>query len=210
MKNTIIFIFLMFYICSLQSQDVLFKKNGAAIVCKVLEINVDVIKYKKIDLKKSPLYEVEKDKIYKVKYKNGVVDVFDPVYNRQRFDTVPFSMIYVVFNSTHRFDVFPLYVNKKFIYTLKDHSRLLLKTTLEDFLTIYRFVNTSGPQTKLFAVHGQKYAINIQVKDEKASNPTDRFSMTLYEDAEDVNKFIKNEYNSFTPGKEYDFQIVEK
>jgi hypothetical protein len=199
------------------AQDILFKKNGALINCKIREITVDVIKYKRTDLQNSPVFEIKKEDVYKIRYKNGVVDVVDPKYHKNKNDTTGnnndttgYSMLYVVYNPGHSSQVFPLYINERFICKLKHHSRLAFKMKHEGEIVVYRKnQNMIGPQEWIIARHGNSYAISIQVVNEQNLDPNQRFLFTVIKDAELIQGFLENEYNGFKPEKDCDFHFVE-
>jgi opacity protein-like surface antigen len=59
-----------------QAQDIIIKKNTDEIECKVLEIEQEVIKYKKYSNLDGPTYSISKEDIFMVKYENGEKEVF--------------------------------------------------------------------------------------------------------------------------------------
>lgn len=212
--TTILFVLLF----SGHAQDILYKKNGAMISCKIREIGVTVIKYKRTDLTNSPVFEVKKEDIYKIRYKNGVVDIIDPYYyktkrdsiNNVAKDTAAYSMLYVVFNSGTSPDVFPLYVNGNFICKMKNPSRLAFKMKFIGTIDVYRMVQDKiGPRANLIVQHGNNYAISIKIVKSNNPDPNKKFLMTVIEGNSEIQGFLENEYNSFMPKQEYDFQIVE-
>jgi hypothetical protein len=58
------------------AQDVITKQNGDEINSKIMEVNVDNIKYKKSDNPEGPLYSIPKSEVFMIKYANGTKDVF--------------------------------------------------------------------------------------------------------------------------------------
>ncbi len=58
------------------AEDVIITKNSERINAIILEVNLDVIKYKKSDSPDGPTYTMVKDDIASVLYSNGQVDVF--------------------------------------------------------------------------------------------------------------------------------------
>ena len=58
------------------SQDIIVKKNGDEIESKVLEITLEVVKYKKYDNLEGPTISILKTEIFMIKYENGTKDVF--------------------------------------------------------------------------------------------------------------------------------------
>lgn len=70
---------LLFFFCFLSfsySQDVLFFKNGDELNSKVLEISSTEVKYRKWDNVDGPIYSVNKNELFMIKYQNGVKEVF--------------------------------------------------------------------------------------------------------------------------------------
>ncbi len=70
------------------SQDVLYKMDGSSITCKIRSINEDVIKYKKTDTINSPVYEIKSAEVYKIRYRNGTVDIIDHKEKKKRIQSV--------------------------------------------------------------------------------------------------------------------------
>lgn len=213
---TTIFFVLLF---SGHAQDILYKKNGAMISCKIREIGVTVIKYKRTDLTNSPVFDVKKEDIYKIRYKNGVIDIIDPDYYKIKRDSITnvgkdsaaYSMLYVVFNSGNSSDVFPLYINGNFICKMKNPSRLAFKMKFIGAIEVYRMVQDKiGPGANFMVQHGNDYAISIKIVNSMKTDPNKKFLMTVIEGNSEINGFLENEFNSFMPDKEHDFQIVEK
>ncbi len=58
------------------AQDIITLKNGDEIKAKVNEIDLNVVKYKKFDNQNGPIYSIDKEKIFMIKYENGSKDVF--------------------------------------------------------------------------------------------------------------------------------------
>lgn len=59
-----------------RAQDTIFMKNGAEVKTKVLEIGKSEIKYKRFDNINGPTYTIKKQSVSKIKYENGVEDIF--------------------------------------------------------------------------------------------------------------------------------------
>lgn len=69
---TILFIFPVL----LKSQDVIFKMDGDEIEAKVIEVTEEVIKYYKYNKTEGPLYSINVDNVFMIKYPDGSKDVF--------------------------------------------------------------------------------------------------------------------------------------
>ena len=75
--RTIILIFFTTLITSnIFAQDIITKKTGEDIECKVTEIDLDVVKYKKSSNPDGPNYSILKKDIFRIKYANGEIEVF--------------------------------------------------------------------------------------------------------------------------------------
>src|SRR3954467_6377972 len=61
---------------SIKAQDTIFKKNNPPIVCKVIEVGPDEIKYKRTDIPDGPVYTEKKKNIESVHYSNGSKEVY--------------------------------------------------------------------------------------------------------------------------------------
>jgi hypothetical protein len=62
---------------SLVAQDIIILKNGDEIKSLVTEIGTDLIKYRKFENLNGPIYTLEKDRVFMIKYENGTKDVFN-------------------------------------------------------------------------------------------------------------------------------------
>ena len=58
-------------------QDVIVKKDGSTILSKVLEVNIDNVKYKKFSNQNGPTYTINKADLLSKNYENGDKDKFD-------------------------------------------------------------------------------------------------------------------------------------
>jgi hypothetical protein len=54
-----------------QAQDILVKRNGDELEVKVLEINLDEIRYKRFDNLEGPIISIAKNDVFMIKYENG-------------------------------------------------------------------------------------------------------------------------------------------
>lgn len=59
------------------AQDVITMKNGDEITCKVIEIGVREVKYKKIDFQDGPTYSIKKSDVFMIHYANGKKEVLN-------------------------------------------------------------------------------------------------------------------------------------
>jgi sRNA-binding protein len=60
----------------MNAQDIITKVNGEEINAKVLEINANEVKYRKLGNETGPIYTLSKSEIFMIKYGNGDKDVF--------------------------------------------------------------------------------------------------------------------------------------
>ena len=67
-----------------KSQDLIIQKDGEEIKSKVLEVNLEIIKYKKFDNLNGPTFEMSKSDVFLIKYENGTKDVFNKVEKYQK------------------------------------------------------------------------------------------------------------------------------
>ncbi len=83
---------------SLDAQDIITKKDGTDITAKVLEVNINDIKYKRYSNLNGPTYTIAKSEILIVRYENGENDVFEDVeqqaYGSNTTQTVVVGMKY--------------------------------------------------------------------------------------------------------------------
>ncbi|MFC2113319.1 hypothetical protein ACFLTA_08630 [Bacteroidota bacterium] len=78
MKKVLILFFGCLAIVNLHSQDLIVMKSGEEIQAIVLEVGIEVIKYKKVDNQQGPTYSIVKSDVFMIKYANGTKDVFSP------------------------------------------------------------------------------------------------------------------------------------
>ena len=79
-----VFFVLMFFLMSKtisfaqeQKYDLIVKNDGAKIEAVVIEVDIDVVKYKAYNNQSGPIYIIKKDDIAAIKYVNGSIDFFD-------------------------------------------------------------------------------------------------------------------------------------
>ncbi|MFY8005058.1 MAG: hypothetical protein ACOVNR_09435 [Chitinophagaceae bacterium] len=75
MKNLLMIIILLFVYANISAQDVIYKRNGKQINCKVIEIGTAEVKYT-TDTTQKLIYVVEKDQLIKIVFENGNVENF--------------------------------------------------------------------------------------------------------------------------------------
>jgi hypothetical protein len=78
-KITILFLLLAGFTFTSYSQDIIIKTDGSTIKCKVVEVGLDVIKYKRLDNLSGPDYFIERASIAEIQYENGTKDTFAPI-----------------------------------------------------------------------------------------------------------------------------------
>ncbi len=200
MKNLYIFFVLLLLMNNGLAQDIIYKKDGSAIICKVKAITIDVIKYKRNDIRNSPIFEVKISDAYKVKFIKGnkeSTEILDPVFYKNNEDTIHYSLVYVVNRSNKNIS---LGIDGNEEIRVKNHSRLILKFKREREKRIYTISTfTQGPKLKFVPIHGQNYAIYIQEKE-----------LTLYKDPKEVAEFIKKEFYGFSPDYDHNLYWNEK
>ena len=200
------------------AQDMLYQKSGNVIRCKIVEITPELIRYARVDIFNSPVYELKKEEVVQIKYKNKVIDRPDlefqlvvPDSTVKHSDTGGYSMIYIVFDPDATTQIFPVYIGGRYICTLRHHSRLAYKIYSEGKIEICRISNDrSGPSRTMNIRHGCKYAIAIGIKNEQITDPGQRFYMDVIEEQNAVQGFIEKYYLGFNPYKSDDHQIAER
>ena len=73
----IIFSLLFFSYLSVSSQDLITKNDGSDIESIIKEITIDGVKYVKYSNQDGPLYTITKFDVFRIKYSNGEVEVFN-------------------------------------------------------------------------------------------------------------------------------------
>src|SRR3569832_587475 len=75
MKSLLIILSLLLAASFSHAQDTVIKKNGDELSVKLIEINPDYIKYKKLDNMDGPVITVNKSDVFMIKYQNGSKEV---------------------------------------------------------------------------------------------------------------------------------------
>lgn len=78
-KALLLFLILVSAFVTLKAQDVIFLIDGSEISCKVIEITTDKVKYNRFDNIDGPVYILDKNDIFKIRYENGTSDVFSTI-----------------------------------------------------------------------------------------------------------------------------------
>lgn len=65
--------------------DVLIKTNGEIITAKVIEVNLRSIRYKRTDIPDGPIYEIRKEEVYAISYRNQIKEYISPLDSTQFF-----------------------------------------------------------------------------------------------------------------------------
>jgi hypothetical protein len=116
-----------------------------------------------------------------------------------------------VFNISESSARFPIFFNGHPILTMKNHTRFIYKLFTEGPIQIYRKSgSTIGPQSVIYAEHGKYYGIKVSVNTDISQNSANKFSMKVYDNKDDFDKFLSNEYFSLEPFVGFDFYFVEE
>lgn len=94
----LLLITLNFLVISGLAQDLLMKRNGQEINCKVLEITPEVIKYAKDTISLLPVYSIYINDVLLIKFKDGSKETFD---NNQKYD--PMSVSHLMVETSSKF-----------------------------------------------------------------------------------------------------------
>ena len=93
--NKLVVVFALFFSCcfSVSAQDLITKKDGTDIQAKILEININEVKYKRFSNLEGPTFTLPKSDILVVRYENGEEEMFEesqtPVYLNTTFEVSP-------------------------------------------------------------------------------------------------------------------------
>lgn len=68
---------LMIIVNILTAQDIIYKKNGEEISANILEITIDVVKYKKFDQSDGPIRNINKSEVFMIIYQDGTREKFE-------------------------------------------------------------------------------------------------------------------------------------
>ncbi len=125
--------------------------------------------------------------------------------------TINYAIIYILFNfGQDESQIFPLYFNGKYIYTMKNHKRLTYKIYSEGVLICERrHKRKIGPKTELLIENGHKYGIRIEEPYPQGIDPNKRFYLSSVTDSAAFKDFFENEFNGFKPFKINDIVLEE-
>jgi hypothetical protein len=222
MKRSVLLIFLILFGLSCSSQDIIYLKNKSTQKAKILEVNIDKLRYKKSEIPNGPTYEVPKSDIIKIRYANGYVDYFVPVTDtvvnqnnlvQKQYNMNDSSNIYILYHyGNDESQRFPVYFGGAYVCTLKNHSRLHYDIHSTGKLVVERKGQNAykdGPRTELYIKPGQSYGVSIKVPDPQMLDPTKRFILEVFTDSIETDTFIKNMFYGFEPYPENDFKMTE-
>jgi hypothetical protein len=210
--------------CRAQNCDVIYLKTGITIQCKIREVSLVKVRYTRPEIKRSPFYEVKKDDVFMLEYKDGHIDIIDEAFykssiNRQSKvdttielpDTTCFSTLFILYESHGSiYSTFPLYINDKYICTLTEYSRLEYRLKSQGRITISRKEkNEIGPSRTIETKHGGIYGVSVNVSDKTTKDPSRRFSMVTYTGLPEVKNFLETEYSKKKVSKNLDFHTSE-
>ena len=76
MKNIFALIIIFLVAVNIKAQDIIITHDGKKIEAKVIEVGVEVVKYKKYDYQEGVSYSIKKSDIASIMYEDGSFDVF--------------------------------------------------------------------------------------------------------------------------------------
>ncbi|CAN5412878.1 hypothetical protein BH09BAC5_BH09BAC5_22470 [soil metagenome] len=79
MKNSVLFFIFSFFSLTVFGQDTLFMKSGEVVKAKILVVTESDVSYKKITYLDGPTFIVAKNKIAKIIYADGSVEIFNDI-----------------------------------------------------------------------------------------------------------------------------------
>jgi len=219
MRYPLIILVIIFIASNSFTQDIIYRKDKTIHEGKVLEVDLEDVKYKRADIIDGPIYRISKKDILKIRYANGTEEIFNTsLYGGTNFykstsknsDTVDYSLIYMIYNHGGHTDKLPLYFNDKFIIKLKNQNRVVYKVFSEGPLIIKRFDGEkTGPKIDLWITHGKFYGVKIEIPYPHGLDPNKRFRMTIYADSAEFHDFLKDDFYSFKPFPKEDFYFEE-
>lgn len=202
-------------------QDTIIFSDMSIQAGKVIEVNLNTVKYLKAEIVDGPIYEVKKKDLLYIKYPSGYKDIFNResiqiIKGQKRtptvsFDTIDHAELYIVFNDGYSDDQrFPLYFNGMEVLTLKNKSRFKANIYSHGLLKVERYSRKKHGPGALFDVeNGGRYAIEIIINDPYGLDMNHRFHIKVYDDPIDVNYFITSKYLSFDPDPSRDIFVEE-
>jgi hypothetical protein len=84
MKKPIFLLFFLLKTLLISAQDIIILKSGDEIKSMVTEVLSDQIKYKKFENQQGPSYQMEKSKVFMIRYANGTKDIFNQTQSKPK------------------------------------------------------------------------------------------------------------------------------
>ena len=120
MKKSFLLILILNYFSNSFSQDLIYQSSSQEVVqCKIIEVNIDNVKYKKFSNLEGPLYTIEKTKLDKIVYSNGEIENFKM--------TEACATVYIIRPRGSALTRMIIYENEKIIGRLVSNSYLTWK-----------------------------------------------------------------------------------
>jgi len=79
MRKILLLILVSIFALEISAQDLLIKRNGDELETKILEINVQDIKYKRFDNLDGPVITILKSDVFMIKFENGTTETFSHI-----------------------------------------------------------------------------------------------------------------------------------
>jgi hypothetical protein len=226
MKGVFIVTLVVFISLLCKAQDVIYKKDQTKIFCKIEEIGTEKIWYYNLEIKKGPKFEILISDVSKIKFKNGIIQNYSPseenvlidsisktisTETKVEIDTNNYATLYFLFNDgIDETYVFPIFINNKFIYSLKNKMRLQYKVYSIEPVLIERINKGKyGPKVALAIEKGKSYGIRILVNNVKTNDPNQKYTIEKITNDYALKKFLDEEFYGFKPFKSSDIILSE-
>ena len=171
---------------------------------QVKEVTTDKVKFIKYSVPTGPTYEVFKSEVIKIRYSNGYIDIIDKgslsdtsyaKNENNRYDSINYCMIYIVNTDDQGAKLkFPIYLNGKYIFTIKRHGRATIKLFSVGSLMFERQPKEKTNLSLNLTIQvGKSYGITIDHSNPRAMDRNKRFSVRVVDDR-DFERFMEMEF----------------
>ena len=152
MKYSIyLFLVIALFTITVSAQDKIYLKSGENIEAKILEINLNDVKYKRYTNQEGPLYTIVKSDIHMVIYENGESEIFNKNSNNNSSTTNETKKTLLKYMNNYCYSYEngkPLLVSfegdfLRLRLTNRDKTAYVYNKGIYDFSNVYKFDNIS-------------------------------------------------------------------
>ena len=129
-KQIVLSIFFIAISFTCYAQDIIILKDSKRIEAKVIEINMDNIRFRQSDNMEDPLFTIPKNDIVSITFQNGLIQTFEPTTSIPAQTTLPNNTVYNLDNRklTTNETLLEMQINYPELYSKYNAGRRMRKT----------------------------------------------------------------------------------